>query len=170
LAANLLLQRFPESGAKMSVASLLADNAATNGGTWTLLSAGPESTNGGSVVVTNNWIFYTPLPGFTNTDAFSYGVSNSAGVQASGTIVVTVPVSLAQSQNIVAVENLGGGAAAIQFQGIPGRTYSVQYSESLQSPGWQMLGTAMANAIGAFGFTNTPTIGDPAGYYRSTDP
>ncbi len=169
-AMNVVLQRYPESGAKVSVATLLADNTGPDSGVLTLLSAGPESTNGGTVVVSGNWIFYTPLAGFTNSDAFSYVIADSEGAQAAGPVWVTVPVDLGQSQNIVAVADLGNGAALIQFQAIPGRTYTVQYAESLQAPVWQTLGTSTANATGAFGFTNSPGSGLPAGFYRSTYP
>ena len=170
IATNIVLQRYQDSGAKISVVALLADNTGPNSGVLTLISAGPTSTNGGIVVVSNNWIFYTPLPGFTNSDAFSYVIADSEGVQAVGTVSITVPVDLGQSQNIVAVADLGNGAALIQFQAIPGRTYSVQYTESLQTPVWQTLGASTADATGAFGFTNTPAYGLPAGFYRSTYP
>ena len=168
--ANVVLQRCQTSGAKISVAALLADDSGPNSGALTLVSTDSTSTNGGSVAVSGNWIFYTPLPGFTNSDAFSYVIADSEGVQASGTVSITVPVDLAQSQNIVAVENIGNNGSLIQFQAIPGRTYTVQYTESLQTPVWQTLGTGMADATGAFGFTNTPGGGLPAGFYRSTYP
>ena len=170
IATNIVLQRYQDSGAKISVAALLADNTGPNSGVLTLISADPTSTNGGTVALSSNWIFYTPLPGFTNSDAFSYVIADSEGVQAAGTVSITVPVDLGQSQNIVAVADLGNGAALIQFQAIPGRTYTVQYTESLQTPVWQTLGTSTADATGAFGFTNTPPNGSPAGFYRSTYP
>ncbi|HXR09016.1 MAG TPA: Ig-like domain repeat protein, partial [Candidatus Acidoferrum sp.] len=170
VATNIVLQRYQDSGAKISVAALLADNTGPNSGVLTLISADPTSTNGGTVAISSNWIFYTPLPGFTNSDAFSYVIADSEGVQAAGTVSITVPVDLGQSQNIVAVADLGNGAALIQFQAIPGRTYTVQYTESLQTPVWQTLGTSTADATGAFGFTNTPPNGSPAGFYRSTYP
>ena len=102
-ATDVVLQRYPDSGAKVSVATLLADNTGPDSGVLTLLSAGPESTNGGTVVVSGNWIFYTPLAGFTNSDAFSYVIADSEGAQATGPVSVSVPVDLGQSQNIVAV-------------------------------------------------------------------
>jgi len=170
VAANVVLQRYPASGAKISVAALLADDSGPNSGVLTLISTDSTSTNGGSVAVSENWIFYTPLPGFTNSDAFSYVFADTEGVQANGTNSITVPVDLAQSQNIVAVQDIGNNGSIIQFQAIPGRTYTVQYTQNLQTPVWQTLGTSTANATGAFAFTNTPGGGMPAGFYRSTYP
>jgi hypothetical protein len=170
VAANVVLQRYPASGAKISVAALLADDSGPNSGVLTLISTDSTSTNGGSVAVSGNWIFYTPLPGFTNSDAFSYVFADTEGVQAPGTVSITVPVDLAQSQNIVAVQDIGNNGSIIQFQAIPDRAYTVQYTENLQTPVWQTLGTSTANATGAFAFTNTPGGGMPAGFYRSTYP
>jgi hypothetical protein len=170
IAANAVLQRCQDCGAKVRWINLLAASSDPNNLPLTFNSAGPTSTNGGSVVASGNWIFYTPPPGFTNSDAFSYVIADSIGLQATGTVLITVPVDSEQSQNIVAIEDLGEGSVLIEFQGIPGRAYTIQYAETLQSPVWQTLGTSTANATGALGFTNTPATGSPAGFYRSTFP
>ncbi|MGA3181083.1 MAG: protease pro-enzyme activation domain-containing protein [Verrucomicrobiota bacterium] len=168
VAGNLVLQRGQNCGAKVRAASLLAGGSDPNNGALTLVSAGPASTNGGTVAVSGNWISYTPLPGFTNSDAFTYVIADSDGLQATGTVLINVPVNLAQSQNIVAIEDLGNNSSLIQFQGIAGRTYTIQYTESLQTPVWQTLGTSTADATGAFEFTDTAAGGSR--YYRSTNP
>ncbi|HXR08190.1 MAG TPA: protease pro-enzyme activation domain-containing protein, partial [Candidatus Acidoferrum sp.] len=56
IATNIVLQRYQDSGAKISVAALLADNAGPNSGVLTLISADPTSTNGGPVAISSNWI------------------------------------------------------------------------------------------------------------------
>jgi subtilase family serine protease len=170
VAANIALQRNQNCGVKVLVATLLTNDSDPEDEPLTFVSAGPTSTNGGSVVVTNNWIFYTPLPGFTNADAFSYVIADSGGAQASGLVSITVPVDLSQSQNVVSIEALGNNGSLVSFQGIAGRAYTIQYTESLQSPVWQTLGTSTANANGAFEFTDTPGSGSPARFYRSTYP
>ena len=169
VATNVVLPRSQNSGAKISVAALLAGGSDPNNSVLTLLSAGPATTNGGTVLVSNNWILYTPPPGSTNSDAFSYVIVDSVGLQATGWVSIPVPVNLSQSQNIVATNILGNGAFVIQFQGIPGYTYTIQYAESLQTPVWQTLGTSTADATGAFAFTNAAS-GSSSLYYRSTYP
>jgi hypothetical protein len=166
--ANIVLQRSPACGAKVRWTNLLAGSADPNGLPLTFVSASPTSTNGGTVAVSGNWIFYTPQPGFTNSDAFSYVIADSAGLQAAGTVTITVPGDLAQSQNIVAVEYPDSGGSLIQFQGIPAYTYRIQFSESLQTPDWLTLGTNTADATGAFEFTDAN--GSPARSYRSINP
>jgi len=170
VAGTVVLQRNQNCGVKITVADLLTNDSDPNNETLTLISAGPTTTNGGTVVVTNGWIFYTPPAGFTNSDTFSYVIADSGGSQATGSVSVTVPVDLSQSQNIVSVETPDTNTALINLQGIPGRTYSVQYTQSLLSPTWQTLGTSSADASGAFQFTDTPTNGAPARFYRSTYP
>jgi subtilase family serine protease len=170
VAGTVSLQRNQNGGVKVRVSTVLANDSDPENENLTLISAGPTSTNGGSVVVNNNWIFYTPLPGFTKTDAFSYVIADSGGAQATGLVLITVPVDLSQSQNIVSIVSLGNNASLISFQGIAGRTYTIQYSQSLQTPVWQTLGTSTAGATGAFEFTDTPAAGSPARFYRSTYP
>ena len=170
VAANVVLQRNQNCGVKVLVANLLTNDTAPEGETLTLFSADPTSTNGGSVVESNSWLFYTPLPGLTNSDAFSYVIADSGGAQAAGLVSITVPIDLSQSQNIVGIETLTNNASLISFQGIAGRAYTVQYTESLQTPAWQTLGTSMADATGAFEYTDSPTNGSPARFYRSTYP
>jgi subtilase family serine protease len=170
VAGTLFLPRNQNCGVKVLIADLMTNDSDPENESLTLVSAGPTSTNGGSVVVTNNWIFYTPQPGFTNSDSFSYVIQDSGGAQATGLVSITVPVDLSQSQNIVAIQPLGTNSSLIDFQGIAGRTYSVQYTESLQTPVWQTLGTSTADATGAFEFTDSPGSGSPARFYRSTYP
>jgi len=170
VAATVVLPRNPNGGVKVPVTTLLANDTDPNNETLTLLSAGPTSTNGGTVVVNGNWIFYTPAGSSTNTDGFSYSIEDTSGVQASGLVSVTVPADNSQSQNMVNTQALGNGAVQINFQGIVGRTYTIQYTESLQNPVWETLGTSTAGATGAFSFTDIPPNGSPARYYRSTYP
>jgi hypothetical protein len=149
---------------------VLTNDSDPNNEVLTFISASPTSTNGGTVAVSGNWVFYTPPQGFTNSDTFSYVIQDSGGLQATGLVSITVPVELGQSQNIVGIENLGNGALLISCQGIAGRTYTIQYTENLETLVWQTLGTSTADATGAFEFTDTPPSGSPARFYRSTYP
>ena len=170
VAANAVLQRGQSCGVKVRAATLLAGGSDPNNGVLTLVSAGPTSTNGGTVVVNGGWVFYSSASDSTNTDAFPYVIADSDGLQATGWVSITVPVDLSQSQNIVASNNLGNGASLIQFQGIPGYTYTIEYTESLQNPVWQPLGTSTADATGVFAFTDAPGSGSPPRFYRSSYP
>jgi len=170
VAAADYLPRTASSGVKVRIATLLANDSDSGGDAVTFVSAGPASTNGGAVMTQDGWITYTPLPGFTNADSYSYVIANSGGLQATGIVAIAILVDSAPAQNIGNIEDLGNGSTRIHFNGIPGRNYSVQYTENLQAPAWQTLGAATADATGKFDFTDTPPVSSPPRFYRSTYP
>ncbi|MGO9204495.1 MAG: Ig-like domain-containing protein [Limisphaerales bacterium] len=48
------------------------------------------SANGGTVATNSGWILYTPALGFTNTDTFTYAVSDGWGSPVTGVVTVNV--------------------------------------------------------------------------------
>ncbi len=164
------LQRSISSGVKVQVATLLANDSDPDGDPLTFVSAGPASAAGGTVTVAGGWINYTPPAGFTNADSYTYVIADSGGLQATGTVSIAVMIPSAPSQNVGGITDLGNGSSLIQFNGIPGRTYTMQYTENLDSPSWQTLGTATADVLGRFSYTDTPPVNSPARFYRSTYP
>ena len=97
-------------------------------------------------------------------------IADSRGSQATGSVSITITVDPGRSQNIVGTEDLGHNASRVEFQGVAGRVYTIQYTESLETPDWQSLGTSTADATGGFEFTDTPVNGAPVRFYRSTYP
>ena len=72
-----------------------------------------------------------------------------------GVVTVTIATDTLPTYNNT-ITAQGGGSFAVAFSGIPGRTYTIQYSESLSPANWQFLGTGTANAIGFFQIIDTP--------------
>jgi hypothetical protein len=68
------------------------------------------------------------------------------------------------------LELLAGGSARLNFDGIPGRIYAVQYAESLSTPAWQTLATLAADEFGMFAYVDTPPPNSPQRYYRAIEP
>jgi hypothetical protein len=170
VAANDNLERFKSGGVKVRVATLLANDTDLENDALTFSSVGPVSAAGVTVVAANPWIFYTPSPAFTNSDNFSYVMADSGGLQATGSVSITIAIDAGLSQNVVLIDDLGNNASRVHFQGIPGRVYTIQYTESLVTPDWQPLGTATADSVGRSEFIDTPGNGSPARFYRSTYP
>jgi fibronectin-binding autotransporter adhesin len=164
------LQRYPNFGAKVRVETLLANDNDPDGDPLSLVSVSPASANGGTISLSGDWIDYEPPTGFTNADNFSYIIADSGGLQATGTVSVVILAAATQSQNIAGITNLGNGSTLIQFNGIPGRTYSVQATTNLVTPNWQWLGAATAGLTGQFNFTDTPPTNSPPRFYSSTYP
>ena len=64
---------------------------------------------------------------------------------------------------------LGNGCVRVSFDGIPGRTYTIQFATEVPSSSWQNIGTAVANDEGVYEFEHCPG-GAGAAYYRSVYP
>jgi hypothetical protein len=161
------LQRYPDCGAKVHWTNLLAASSDPNGFPLTFVSTSPTSTNGGTVGTSGNWIFYTPQPGFTGSDAFSYTITNSAGLQATGTVTVAIEVDNSQSQNVTST-NLGGGSFFVNGNGIPGYSYRLQFAPTNNLANWQYRANVTADSTGAFQYADTP--GADTGSYRTAYP
>ncbi len=169
IAAADALERGLNCGVKVRAATLLANDTDADSDPLTISSISSTSAEGGTVTTSAPWVVYTPPAGFTNSDSFSCVITDG-GLLATNTISIAIQQSQLQSVNCAAVENLGNGSYRIRFSGIPGRTYTIQYSESLVTPSWQILGMRTASSIGQFEFTDTPGEGAPARFYRSTQP
>ena len=133
-----------------------------------LTNVGPSSTFGGTASLLNDWVLYSLVEGFTNSDTFSFGVTNSAGKSALGTATVTVAIDNSSSQNMT-VDDLGDGSVRLRCSGIPNRTYSIQFSNDLENPVWQTLATGVADAQGVFEHIDTPPP-STIRYYRTAYP
>jgi hypothetical protein len=69
-----------------------------------------------------------------------------------------------------AISAVGDGSFRVRFQGVPERSYRVEYTESLTTPNWRTLGIHTAGANGLFEIIDRPIAGSPAGFYRSVYP
>jgi hypothetical protein len=95
---------------------------------------------------------------------FAVTAYNMAGVESdfSGEIAYAVPLR--------SIYALGGGSFRVRFQGVPERTYRIEYTESLTTPDWRTLSTGTAGANGLVEIVDRPTAGSPARFYRSVYP
>jgi hypothetical protein len=154
---------------KVAVSSLLANDSDPDGDPVTFAGVSSSSAGGGTVVLNGNWVTYTPPAGFTNSDSFTYTISDSHGSQATGTVSVVVNPNTAPASNLVIIPQ-GNGAYLLRFDGVPGVVYRIEFSESLQPATWLPLGSATADANGLFQYVDTPPNGAPLRYYRSAYP
>jgi hypothetical protein len=167
VATNYTLARTAAVGLKVRVATLLAGCSDPDSDPISLSSLSATSTAGGTITNLGGWVFYQPPAGFTNADSFTYVIADNGGLTATGTVSVVVNGTAAPAQNIVSITTLSQGVSVL-FEGIPGRTYMVQYSTSLVTPNWQNLGTQAADATGRF--STTDPNGSTARFYRANCP
>jgi hypothetical protein len=150
------IERYANGTVKVRLATLLGNDSDADSDTLTP-TISPASANGGTITVSGAWVFYTPAAGFTNADSFTYTIADGRGGSDTATVTVAIKVDNAPSQNLI-LTDLGGGQVRIDGHGIPGRTYRLQYSDSLTPADWQILpgGSVTADSTGGFTFTDTP--------------
>jgi hypothetical protein len=169
VAGPVTLQRYPTGGAKIRSSALLTNASSAAGNTISLLSVSVTSAAGGTVAVNGGWVYYIPPADFTNSDTFSYVLSDSANLQATGLVTVSIVLDSNPSQNIAPAEtDIHQNSPILQFSGIPQRIYTIQYSTNLVN--WLPLGTATADDSGLITFSDNPPVGSANRSYRTTYP
>ena len=124
MAGNFTILRYPTQGTKVSLTAILASCSDADGDPLTL-TVSSTSANGGAITLSNGWVFYAPIQGFTNADSFTYTVSDNYGGSAVGTITVAIVTDTSPGQNLT-ITNLGNGSYLISGNGIPDYTYTLQ--------------------------------------------
>jgi hypothetical protein len=159
------VQRYQGQGVKVLASTLLANDTDADGDGLTVTGVNSNSAAGGLVSLQEGWIFYSPPAGLTNSDSFTYLVSDVFGGAAQGTIAVAVITNTAPTDNLV-IESLGSGSFRVLFDGMPGQSYQIQYTPSLENPSWQTLATTTADSLGRYEYVDMPPSGLPR-IYRS---
>ena len=154
-------------------AKLLANDADPGGNPLSVTGVSPTSSQAGTVVLNGGLLTYTPPPGFTGSDSFTYTIANGFGGTAIGIVGVTVSRADGSSLNVVSLERTLDGFL-VRFAGIPGDAYLIQFTDSLAPPvTWQTLtppGQIQAGPNGLFQFEDKPNPIPPQRFYRAAIP
>ena len=161
------IERDPTNGTQVSIAALLSNDTDAEDDPITFVGVSPTSANGGTVVSNGGWVFYTPAPGFTNSDTFAYTISDGWGVAVTGTVTVNIRIDNGPSSNLT-ISDLGNGSYAVRGDGIPGRSYRIQFADTAPPTNWLALGTNSADAYGIFQYIDSN--GSSQRFYRSVYP
>ncbi|MHC1765364.1 MAG: Ig-like domain repeat protein [Verrucomicrobiia bacterium] len=161
------IERDPTGGTKVSIDTLLSNDSDPDADTVTFLGVSATSAHGGIVTRDDSWIFYSPAPGFTESDSFTYTIGDGFAGPQTGTVTVAIRLDDGPSQNLT-IQDLGNGSYQVRGDAIPGRTYRIQFTTDLSNPDWQTLGTVAADVFGVFVFIDTP--GPSTRFYRSAYP
>jgi hypothetical protein len=86
-------------------------------------------------------------------------------------VTIALKVDNDPAQNLAATLQ-GDGTFSIEGSGIPGRTYQLQYSDSLTPTSWSSLGgaTVTADPTGVISYIDTPPLGTIERHYRTVYP
>jgi subtilisin-like proprotein convertase family protein len=164
------LERYPTQGVKVRLADLLANDTDADSDSLAINITTSVTTNR-TVTVDGAWVFFTPASGFTSADSFTYTISDGHGATVTGTVNVIIKTDDSLTPNLT-VASLGNGSFTITGTGIPGRTYRLQYTDSISPPSWQNVsgGSITVDALGSFSHTETPAGNLSQRYYRTVYP
>jgi autotransporter-associated beta strand protein len=155
----------------LSDASLLSIAYDADGDSLSIASAGPTSTNGGTVTLAGGNVTYQPVTNFVGMDLFSFVVSDPYGASATGTVLVTVSLASVPPPYVVVPPTYDSGSGTFQatFTGLPNHTYTIQTAPSPTGP-WSFLKTVTTGSDGLIVVTDSDLPPPPARYYRVVYP
>lgn len=147
-----------------STAKLLNVARDAEGDSFSVIAVSATSTRGGTVQLSAGQVTYTPPPGFTGSDTFTYTLKDGWDGTAVGTAAVSVQLRPAGA-SVLQVTTGADGRRTIHSIGIPFFTYVVEASTDLQS--WSQIGTVVVPAHGLFEFTDPDSAAYPIRFYRT---
>ena len=107
-------------------------------------------------------VTYTPNPGFSGNDTFTYQMCDSAGLCSTATVTVVVQSTNPPPSVTLKIALGSAGLPIISFPTVSGRLYSVQYKGDPPTPGpWTTLATDVpgTDAVQSFEDTDAPASG-----------
>jgi hypothetical protein len=84
-----------------------------------------------------------------------------------GTTNALVPDLMVVPSPTLAIAALQGRDVVLRFAGLANETYQIEYTQVLDQPDWQSLGSCSADASGFVAFTNSSSQGVLSGFYRA---
>jgi hypothetical protein len=164
------IERKRGAGIKIRPARLLLNDQDPEGQALTVVSVGASSASGGSVVMEEGWIIYSPQPGAPLFDSFTYVVRDSAGAETQGQVtIVEAGMDGQPSRNISGISVPEGGPAMVRGHGIPGRTYRIDVKSQLSDPDWQPLGSIQVGPDGTWNLPDEAASAHETRFYRTVE-
>ena len=161
--------RFGTNDVKVAISTLLSNDSDADGDLITFLEFSATGTNSGTIIREGNWLFYVPTAESTNSDMFTYTISDGRGTPVTGNVSVLAVPDLLPSPNLQ-IAPLPGGSCLLTFDAIPGLQYRIEYCENINAPVWITLASKTADSTGVIQYIDGPHTGSPARYYRTVFP
>lgn len=148
----------------IATSRLLENDSDPDGDPLSLSLAADTTAAGGSLVLEDGGIIYTPPPGFTGTDRFDYRLEDPYGGEASGTVSLLVLAPDDPTCRVLDIAFLGeDGGFTLQAVGLPGRSYNLLASDDLEK--WEPIVVATADAFGAISVADMAAHTHPRRFY-----
>ncbi len=162
------LSRAPGRPDKIHLTRLHLNDADPDADTVRLIRFDAVTREGGRVTFDNGWLLYEPPAGGAATDSFAYTLQDAAGHTAASTVfVLESSPGLEPSLNLLAVTLLPGGQRRLTFVGIVGRSYRLEWSDTLPATRWEPLAVVEADARGLIEWVDATEPPLPTRFYRT---
>jgi hypothetical protein len=133
-----------------------------DGDPLTITAVSGNTVAGGTVLLSEGAITYTPAINYVGADLFTYAIQDGFGGTNLGTARITVRLGNATSVfKSIAPE---GANVNLRGYGIPGHSYDIQVSSNMQD--WTTLTTVAAAPNGLILYTDTSPQGSGQRFYR----
>ncbi len=149
----------------VSAAKIVVRATDAEGDSIALTAVTAATLRGGAATLVSGMIHYIPPAAFSGTDEVMLTLTDSRGKSGPSTLQIQVLAEPMQT-NPPRLTSMPDGQINILWQGIPGRTYTLQRSPDLSS--WTTLGSVVPDAQGTVSFTDNPGI--PSAFYRIVAP
>jgi autotransporter-associated beta strand protein len=152
------------SGTKVTIAELLSNDTDADGDSMSLIGFSATSAQGATISSSGAFLVYKTTSPIDVNDSFTYTNSDGFGGISVGTVTVTTTGVTTQTRQL---ESVSAGEGS--FYGVPGTSYTVQYSETMEEGDWHTLMTVTTDGSGLASFTDPGPLPDKR-YYRITYP
>lgn len=159
------LLRWMSQGIATLATNLLTNDLDPDGDLLTLTQVLSPTTQGATVSLSNATVRYWPSFGNTNADSFGYLLSDGQGGGATGLVTVAVQPDPPITELLGIVT--GTGSYQLSFDGVPGFTYTIQYTDDLEPANWLNLGTVTADELGNVQTEDNTSGNGPSRFYRA---
>lgn len=156
-------------GLTIPVSALLSNDTDPEGDVLALAGFDSSSSGGGTIILSGANLVFTPLPGSTSADSFSYTITDGYGLTATGVVSIAVN-NAGASQNLLRITRRSDGLVDLVFAGLPRRTYLIQAATSPSGAPWETLGSRQTSPLGRLEFTDMAAAGLPGRFYRTATP
>jgi len=162
------LSRAPGLTAKVHTLQLLRNDTDPEEDPVRVAGHADRSAAGGRIYFDHGWILYEPPEHQPPLDSFTYTVEDTAGHLTSQTVFVTVSgPDLTPSQNLVRIQLLPNGQRHLVFAAIPGRTYAIEWTDTLPASRWELLAILEADPRGLLQWVDATDPPPPIRFYRT---
>jgi hypothetical protein len=166
VSASDVVTRWMSQGVLVPTATLLTNDMDVEGDPLSLNGLGVASPAGATVTQSNDIVRYWPPFGSTNQGGFTYVVSDGNGGSATGLVTIAVMPDPA-TPDLLGIAADSGTGVTVQLTGVPGFSYTVQYTDQLAPPNWLNLAVATADGLGHIQVVDATLNGNITRFYRA---